>query len=70
MEAKESLPHQGLPRPFPPTKHSECSKGCFSDKTGRGNPWSSKIFKDREHEEEREEGGKSFSGVMSKTKPF
>ena len=35
--------YQGFPRPILPTKHQECSEGCFVGKVGRENPWLSKI---------------------------
>ena len=40
---KGILLYQGFLRPNLPTKHSERSKGCFAGKTGRRNPWLSKI---------------------------
>ena len=44
-EVREILLYQGVPRPIFPTKHPERSEGCFVDKIGLGNSWSSKIFK-------------------------
>ena len=43
-EVKGILLYQGFPGPILPTKHLECSEGCFVGKIGRGNPWLSNIF--------------------------